>query len=77
MPNYKFDKQVAIVTTSIVLHNFMREVIANWNFFHVIEEQIIRQMVTTNQILTMDESEMELFMIKLLENLCLHKQNIC
>ena len=32
MPNYKFDKQVVIVTTSKILHNFIREAIADVEF---------------------------------------------
>ncbi|KAL5767077.1 hypothetical protein ACOSQ2_013860 [Xanthoceras sorbifolium] len=60
MPNYKFDKQVAIVTASMALHNFIRrEVIANVEFQLYDENQ---DYVFENEELfvdlTIDESEM-------------------
>ncbi|KAL5769499.1 hypothetical protein ACOSP7_013653 [Xanthoceras sorbifolium] len=60
MPNYKFDKQVAIVTASMALHNFIRrEVIANVEFQLYDENQ---DYVSENEELfidlTIDENEM-------------------
>ncbi|KAL5749227.1 hypothetical protein ACOSP7_023830 [Xanthoceras sorbifolium] len=42
MPNYKFDKQVAIVTTSMALQNFIRrESIADAEFNHTTKIKIM------------------------------------
>ncbi|KAK2648829.1 hypothetical protein Ddye_016318 [Dipteronia dyeriana] len=61
MPNYKFDKQVTIVTSSMALHNFIRrEAIAYIEFESYNEdEDYVSEDEESYMNLTIDESEME------------------
>ncbi|KAL5799458.1 hypothetical protein ACOSQ4_032342 [Xanthoceras sorbifolium] len=60
MLNYKFDKQIAIVTVSMALHNFIRrEVIADVEFQSYNENQDYMSENKESFVdLTIDESEM-------------------
>ncbi|KAL5732643.1 hypothetical protein ACOSP7_031999 [Xanthoceras sorbifolium] len=60
MLNYKFDKQIAIVTASMALHNFIRrEVIADVEFQSYNENQDYMSENKESFVdLTIDESEM-------------------
>ncbi|KAK2655830.1 hypothetical protein Ddye_008882 [Dipteronia dyeriana] len=60
MPNYKFDKQVTIVTASMALHNFIRrEAIADIEFESYKEdEDYVLEDEESYMNLTIDESEM-------------------
>ncbi|KAL5773670.1 hypothetical protein ACOSQ2_013594 [Xanthoceras sorbifolium] len=73
MPNYKFDKQVAIVTALMALHNFIRrEAIANVEFQSYDENQdYVSKDEESFVDLTIDESKMEVIRDRITRELLL------